>query len=75
MANANVSASDVLFGRAAPIERSFRNKIVGLITLQTIGINIIGMPIALGTAALAWRYTINNDGNMEWQGKLSRERP
>ena len=53
MANANVSASDVFFGRAAPTERSFRNKIVGLIAVQEIGINIIAMPIALGTAALA----------------------
>jgi len=53
MTNAKVSASDVFFGRAAPTERSFRNKIVGLIALQEMGINIIVMPIALGTAALA----------------------
>ncbi|HXY88791.1 MAG TPA: UbiA family prenyltransferase [Candidatus Acidoferrales bacterium] len=53
MANANVSASDVFFGRAAPIERSFRNRVIGLIAMQEIGINIIAMPIALGAAALA----------------------
>jgi len=53
MANAKVSASDVFFGRAAPTERSFRNKIVGLIAMQEIGINILVMPITLGTAALA----------------------
>ena len=44
MANAKVSASDVFFGRAAPTERSFRNKIVGLIAMQEIGINILVMP-------------------------------
>ncbi|MGB8310382.1 MAG: UbiA family prenyltransferase [Halobacteriota archaeon] len=53
MANAKVSASDVFFGRAAPTERSFRNRIIGLIAMQEIAINIIVMPIALGTAALA----------------------
>ena len=53
MANVGVSASDVFFGRAAPTERSFRNKIIGLIALQAIGINIMVMPVALGTAALA----------------------
>ena len=53
MTNGNVSASDVFFGRAAPTERSFRNKIVGLIALQEMGLNIMIMPVALGTAALA----------------------
>ena len=53
MANANVSAADVFFGRGAPTERSFRNKIVGLIVMQGIGINVLVMPIALSTAALA----------------------
>ena len=53
MANATVSASDVFFGRAAPTERSFRSRIIGLIAMQEIGINIIAMPIALGAAALA----------------------
>ena len=53
MTNGNVSASDVFFGRAAPAERSFRNKIVGLIALQEMGLNIMIMPVALGTAALA----------------------
>jgi len=53
MATAKVSVSDVFFGRAAPAEHSFRNKIVGLIAVQEIGINTLVMPIALGTAALA----------------------
>ena len=53
MANAKVSASDVFFGRAAPTERSFRNRIIGLIAMQEIGINILVMPLALSTAALA----------------------
>ena len=33
MANAQVSATDVLIIRMAPTERSFRNKIIGLIAL------------------------------------------
>ncbi len=53
MAKTRVSAADVLFGIAAPSERSFRNKIVGLITLQRMGLNIIVLPLALGIAALA----------------------
>ncbi len=53
MANTRVSAADVLFDIAAQPERSFRNKIVGLIALQRMGINIIVLPLALGTAALA----------------------
>jgi 4-hydroxybenzoate polyprenyltransferase len=53
VANTRVSAADVLFGIAAPPERSFRNKIVGFITLQRIGINIGVLPLVLGMAALA----------------------
>ncbi len=53
MATAQVSPADILFGIAAPTERSFRNKIVGFITLQRMGLNIIVLPLALGTAALA----------------------
>ena len=53
MANTRVSAADVLFGIAAPPERSFRNKIVGLIALQRMGINIGVLPLPLGMAALS----------------------
>lgn len=53
MANTQVSVADVFFGRGAPTARSFRNKIVGLIEMQGIGINVLVMPIALSTAVLA----------------------
>ena len=53
MANAQVSASDVLILRTAPTERSFRNKIIGLIALLGVGIGITYLPLALGVAALA----------------------
>ena len=53
MANAQVSAADVLFYRNAPIERSFRNRIIGLIALPGVGTDIVVLPLAIGTAALA----------------------
>ncbi|MGZ4848662.1 MAG: UbiA family prenyltransferase [Halobacteriota archaeon] len=53
MAQTNVSAADVLSGIAAPSERSLRNKIIGLITLQRVGLCIAVLPFALGVAALA----------------------
>jgi 4-hydroxybenzoate polyprenyltransferase len=53
VANAQVPASDVLILRTAPTERTFRNKIIGLIALPGIGIDIFYLPIALGIAALA----------------------
>ncbi len=53
MTNAQVSASDVLILRTAPTERSFRNKIIGLIALLGVGIDTAYLPIALGIAALA----------------------
>ena len=53
MANAQVSATDVLIIRMAPTERSFRNKIIGLIALPGIGIDITYLLFALGIAALA----------------------
>jgi geranylgeranylglycerol-phosphate geranylgeranyltransferase len=53
MANAQVSAADVLFYRNAPTERSFRNKIIGLIALPGVGIDIAALPLAIGIAALA----------------------
>ena len=52
MANAKVSGSDVFFGIAAPLEHSFRNKIVGLISLLAPGIAIAILPLVIGIAAL-----------------------
>jgi 4-hydroxybenzoate polyprenyltransferase len=53
MANAQVSATDVLLLRTAPTERSSRNKIIGLIALAGILIDITYLPVTLGIAALA----------------------
>ena len=53
MANAQVSAADVLILRTAPTERSFRNKIIGIIALLGMIIGITYLPVALGIAALA----------------------
>ncbi len=53
MANAQVSVTDVLVLRTAPTERSFRNRIIGLIALLGIGIAISYLPMAIGMAALS----------------------
>jgi 4-hydroxybenzoate polyprenyltransferase len=53
MASAQVLAPDVLFYRNGPTERSFRNKIIGLIALAGVGIDLASLPLALGVAALA----------------------
>jgi len=53
MANAKLSASDVLICRTAPTERSFRNKIIGFIALPGLGIAIAVLPLVIGIAALA----------------------
>ncbi len=53
MANAQMSATDVLMLRSAPTERSFRNKLIGIIALMGIGIDIIYLPPVLGVGALA----------------------
>jgi 4-hydroxybenzoate polyprenyltransferase len=53
MTNAKVSASDVLMLKMAPAERSFRNKIVGLIALAGLGLDILVLPFVIGTAALS----------------------
>ncbi len=53
MATTRVSAADVLSGIAAPSERSFRNRIVGLVTLQRAGLCVAVLPFVLGIAALA----------------------
>ncbi len=53
MANTKVSASDVLMLKMAPAERSFRNKIVGLIALTGLGLDVLVLPFVIGTAALS----------------------
>ena len=45
--------ADVLFGYAAPKEASLKNRIIGLIALQRVGVVVMGLPLALGPAALA----------------------
>ncbi len=53
MENAEVSVADVLFGLAAPTRPSFRNKIIGLITMQRVAaIAFSVLPIITGTVAL-----------------------
>ena len=47
------SVADVLFGQAAPTEVSFRNKVIGFISLQHVAPTILFLPITLGTMALA----------------------
>jgi 4-hydroxybenzoate polyprenyltransferase len=48
-----VSVADVAFGQAAPTKPSFRNKIIGLITLQRVALIMIGLPLVAGAMALA----------------------
>ena len=48
-----VSAIDVLFGHAAPTERSFRNKIIGFVTINRIALNILAFPAVVVIAALS----------------------
>jgi 4-hydroxybenzoate polyprenyltransferase len=53
MANAKVSAADVLMLKMAPAERSFRNRIVGLIAMPGLGLDILVLPAVISTAALS----------------------
>jgi 4-hydroxybenzoate polyprenyltransferase len=53
MASTRVSVADVLSGIAAPPKRSSRNRIVGFITLQRVGLCVAVLPFPLGVAALA----------------------
>ncbi len=53
MATAKVSAPDVLICRMAPIERSFQNRIIGLIALLGVGTGIGVLPGVIGVTALA----------------------
>ena len=47
------SATEVLFGHAAPIERSFRNKLIGFLSLNRIAANMLALPAVVGITALA----------------------
>jgi 4-hydroxybenzoate polyprenyltransferase len=49
----NVTMPDVLFGQAAPVERTFRNEIIGFITLQRLAINLLILPVVAAPYALA----------------------
>ncbi len=53
MASATFSVSDVLLGIAAPLEHTFRNRILGLVSLMRLGFGITLLPMVLGVAALA----------------------
>jgi geranylgeranylglycerol-phosphate geranylgeranyltransferase len=53
MKTTQVSASDVLFSIAAPSEHSFRNKVVGLISLFGVGIPITVLPLVITITTLA----------------------
>jgi UbiA prenyltransferase family len=48
-----ISAKEVLFGHAAPTERSLRNKIIGFVTLNRIALNMLALPAVVGVTALA----------------------
>ncbi len=53
MTTSQVSVADVLFNQAVPTEHSFRNTIIGLISLQRIAILIMILPIVIAPMALA----------------------
>ena len=47
-----ISATEVLFGHAAPTERSFQNKIIGFVALNRVALNILAFPAVVVIAAL-----------------------
>lgn len=47
------SATEVLFGHAAPVERSLRNKLIGFLALNRIAANMLALPAVLCITALA----------------------
>jgi 4-hydroxybenzoate polyprenyltransferase len=47
------SAAEVLFGQVAPTEVSFRNKVIGVISLQRVALGILFLPLVWGAMALA----------------------
>jgi 4-hydroxybenzoate polyprenyltransferase len=49
----NVTVPDVLFGQAAPIERTFVNKFIGFVAMQRLMICFMILPIAAAPYALA----------------------
>ncbi len=50
-----ISAMDLLFGFAAPKERTIKNRILGFIELQRVAVVAMGVPFALAGAILAER--------------------
>jgi len=55
-----MSLADVLLGYATPAEPTLKNRIVGLITLQRVGVVVMGLPLALGSAVLAYLEMYGN---------------
>ncbi len=51
--NFMASATEVLFGHAAPIEHSFRNKLIGFLSLSRIAANMLALPAVLCITGLA----------------------
>ncbi|MFZ0011099.1 MAG: UbiA family prenyltransferase [Halobacteriota archaeon] len=49
----NVSVPEVLFGQAAPVERTFRNEIIGFISMQRLAIDVMSLPPVAAFFALA----------------------
>ncbi len=48
-----VSSTEVLFGHGAPTERTFRNQIIGFLTLHRIALNMLAFPAVVSVVALA----------------------
>ncbi len=51
----SVSLRDILYGFAAPKERTLKNRILGFVTLQKPAVTAMGVPFALAGAVLAER--------------------
>jgi 4-hydroxybenzoate polyprenyltransferase len=49
----NVTMPDVLFGQAAPVERSLKNQIVGFVSMQRLMILLMNLPVVAAPYALA----------------------
>jgi hypothetical protein len=47
------SATEVLFGHGAPTQRSFRNKVIGFMTLHRIALNMLALPAVISIIILA----------------------
>jgi hypothetical protein len=51
--NLMVSSTEVLFGHGAPTKRTFRNQIIGFLTLHRIALNMLAFPAVISVVALA----------------------